>query len=138
MTYKDETYQGIVDIELRLMVVEAELKALKAQQKYLREKRASIVDLNTIDITINIADSYRVSLENILKETIERFEEVVKELNDIESQIFVLKYVKGKDNQEIMSEVALSESQFYFYLKRINNRINNSEYTSQIQNILHE
>lgn len=136
MTYREQTYQAIIDIETQLIVVEAQIKALKAEQKCLRLSNASVLKKQEIDVKINVYQNYFEELKDIYNDLMAYIEVLVEMLKDKEYEIFLLKYMKGLSNKEIIDQMYIDDSVFYKYVKNIDEIIISTDRGKQFKNFL--
>ena len=136
MTYREQTYQAIIDIETQIIVLEAQIKALKAEQKCLRLTNASILKKQEIDVKINVYNNYHEELKNIYEDLISYIETLVESLKDREYEIFLLKYMKGLSNKEIIDQIYIDDSVFYKYVKNIDSIISSTDRGRQFKNFI--
>lgn len=123
MTFKGETYQGIIDIQMLLIVAQTQLQAYKAEQKVKRLRNDP--DKHEIAIKINIQEKYINELEILLEDLLEKMDTLAEGMSDIECQIFVRKFIAGKTTEEIMDELHISRTRFFFHIDSIKEKISN-------------
>lgn len=123
MTFKGETYQGIIDIQMLLIVAQTQLQAYKAEQKVKRLRNDP--DKHEIAIKINIQEKYINELEILLEDLLEKMDTLAEGMSDIECQIFVRKFITGKTTEEIMDELHISRTRFFFHIDSIKEKISN-------------
>jgi Txe/YoeB family toxin of Txe-Axe toxin-antitoxin module len=121
MTYKGESYQGVIDIQILLIVAETQLRAYKAEQKAKRLKNDP--DLSEIARRINIQEKFIKEVSELLDDLLEKMDKLASGMNDLETQIFLKKYMIGKDNLTIMDELAIAKTTYYDYCKKIDEKI---------------
>ena len=123
MTFKGETYQGIIDIQMLLIVAETQLQAYKAEQKVKRLRNDP--DKHEIAIKINIQEKYINELDNLLEDLLEKMDTLAEGMNDIECQVFIRRFITGKTNEEIMSELHISKTTLFNHFDSIANKMSN-------------
>lgn len=121
MTFKGETYQGIIDIQRLIIVAKTQLQAYKAEQKALRLK--SDPKRKEIAVKINIQEKYIFELEELIEDLLDKIDILAEGMSDVESQVFLRKYITGKTYQEIMDELNISQTTYYKYAQRIESRL---------------
>lgn len=136
MTYKGESYQGVIDVQILLIVAETQLRAYKAEQKAKRMKNDP--DLSEIAKRINIQEKFIREVSDLLDDLIEKMDILASGMNDLETQIFLRKYMIGKDRQEIMDELVICRTTYYDYCKRIDEKLKETQFGRDLISALTE
>lgn len=135
MNFKGRIYESILDLEVMLMVNEANLKAERLSLKYalmVRDKDKQ----QSAEIKINLLTKLIEKLESIVKDLIEKIEEIVDELDNLEGKVFIQKFIHGKSNQKIIDELHISRTVFYRMTDSIDKQLLNTEYGRYIKKSL--
>lgn len=136
MTYKGEAYQGIIDIQILLIVAETQLQAYKAEQKAKRSKNDP--DKNEIAKKINIQEKFIKEVSELLDDLLEKVDMVSAGMRDLETQIFLRKYMIGKDRQDIMDELGICRTTYYNYCKIIDDKLKSTPFGQDLITALQE
>lgn len=136
MTYKGEAYQGIIDIQILLIVAETQLQAYKLEQKAKRSKNDP--DKNELARKINIQEKFIKELENLLEDLLEKIDLLATGMRDLETQIFLRKYMIGKDRQDIMDELSICRTTYFDYCKKIDEKLKTTPFGRDLITALQE
>lgn len=122
MTFKGVEYQTILDIERCLFVAEAEEKALQFQLKTARLQREKELIEETV-IRLEIQQNFINELNKLIEELLEKIDKINETTNDVESKIFIGKFVENKSNQQLMEELYISSAVFFRYIDSIDRKL---------------
>jgi hypothetical protein len=136
MTYKGEAYQGIIDIQILIIVAETQLQAYKAEQKAKRSRNDP--DKNEIAKKINIQEKFIKELTDLLDDLLDKIEMLAGGMRDLETQIFLRKYLIGKDRQDIMDELSICRTTYYDYCKKIDEKLKETPFGQDLVRALQE
>ena len=126
MTFKGVEYQTILDIERCLFVAEADEKVLQFQLKSAKLQCDKRLCDETV-IKLNVQQKFIAELKNLIEDLTNKIDRLNETMNDIESKIFIGKFVKNKTNDELMSELFLSRANYFKYIDKIDKKINNTD-----------
>lgn len=118
MTFKGATYETLIDIERLLITQEAYLRAYELELKFRRLQREK-EEIEAVAIKINLQQNFIKELKQLRDDLIEQMDIMLENLNEMEGKIFLRKFVLGKDNQDIMDELAISTATLYRYYDSI-------------------
>lgn len=138
MTYRDQAFNGVLDIQLAIEVAKAEIRSYKAKQKFLRLKHASLQDKSEVDVAINLYENYLNTLEQVNEDIITYMEIMAEELKDDELELFILKYGKGMQPKAIMEKMYISKSKYYDLSSRLEEKLEETESGEQFLTLLRE
>lgn len=131
MTYKGATYESIIDIKRLIMVEQAKLDTLKIKQKYLRLKNDP--ERNSVRIEINLQENFIKELEELLDNLLERIEFLTSSMENVETEVFISKFINGDTNQEIMDKLSISQTTLYRYLTNIDRKLSETSFGKEIK-----
>lgn len=131
MTYKGATYESIIDIKRLIMVEQAKLDTLKIKQKYLRLKNDP--ERNSVRIEINLQENFIKELEELLDNLLERIEFLTSSMENVETEVFISKFINGDTNQEIMDKLSISQTTLYRYLTNIDQKLSETSFGKEIK-----
>lgn len=137
MTFKGATYSSILDLETLIIVWEANLKACQIELKYLsvvRDKNG----IAEIGVKINCYEKGLEELNKLEKNLIEKMEAIAEGMNDLESRVFIGKFIDGKDNTSLMNELGVSLPTLYRYYDSIEKQLEETQYGKDIRESLRE
>jgi hypothetical protein len=137
MTFKGQSYSSILDLEVLIIIWEANLKALKIEFKYYQVTR-DIVALQETQVKINAYEQGIKELQELEESLIEKIDALNTENNDLQSQIFILKFIKGYSNDRIMEELHISKTSMFVYFDKIDKQLENTSYGKRIKEQLSE
>ncbi len=130
MTYKGATYESIIDIKRLIMVEEAKLDTLKIKQKYLRLRNDP--ERNSVRIEINIQENFLKELNELLDNLLNRIEFLTSSMENVETEVFISKFINGDTNQEIMDRLTISQTTLYRYLANIDQKLSETSFGKEI------
>lgn len=136
MTYKEASYQCVLDIQLLTEATKADIRAYRAKQKAMRLCHASTKDLSEIDITINVYQKFLDELENINSDLMDQMSIISEQLNDEELNFFILRYGKGAQMKDIMASMYISKSKYYKIQSSLAEKLESTESGRNFKNIL--
>ena len=136
MTYKGEAYQGIIDIQILLIVAETQLQAYKMEHKSKRSKNDP--DKHEVARKINIQEKFIDEVSKLLDELLEKIDLISADMRDLETQIFLRKYMIGKDRQDIMDELGICRTTYYNYCKEIDDKLKSTPFGRDLITALQE
>ena len=131
MTYKGATYESIIDIKRLIIVEEAKLDTLKIKQKYLRLRNDP--EKNSVRIEINLQENFIKELQTLLNNLLEKIEFLSSSMDNVEVSIFIAKFINGDTNQEIIENLAISQTTLYRYLEKIDEKLSETEFGKELQ-----
>lgn len=131
MTYKGATYESIIDIKRLIMVEQAKLDTLKIKQKYLRLKNDP--ERNSVRIEINLQENFIKELEELLDNLLERIEFLTSSMENVETEVFISKFINGDTNQEIIDKLSISQTTLYRYLTNIDQKLSETSFGKEIK-----
>lgn len=131
MTYKGATYESIIDIKRLIMVEEAKLDTLKIKQKYLRLRNDP--ERNSIRVEINLQENFIKELEELLENLLERIQFLTSSMENVETEVFISKFINGDTNQEIIEKLAISQTTLYRYLSSIDQKLSETSFGKEIK-----
>ena len=131
MTYNGATYESIIDIKRLIMVEQAKLDTLKIKQKYLRLKNDP--ERNSVRIEINLQENFIKELEELLDNLLERIEFLTSSMENVETEVFISKFINGDTNQEIMDKLSISQTTLYRYLTNIDQKLSETSFGKEIK-----
>lgn len=135
MKFKGVTYSSILDLETLLIVWEANLQALKIEFKYYSVAR-EIKNMQETQIKINAYEKGIKELKEHEESLIEKINALNEEMNDIQGKVFILKFIKGKSNDEIMEELHMCKTSLFTYYEKIDALLENTIYGKDIKDTL--
>lgn len=130
MTYKGATYESIIDIKRLIMVEEAKLDTLKIKQKYLRLRNDP--ERNSVRIEINLQENFLKELNELLDNLLNRIEFLTSSMENVETEVFISKFINGDTNQEIMDRLTISQTTLYRYLANIDQKLSETSFGKEI------
>ena len=130
MTYKGATYESIIDIKRLIMVEEAKLDTLKIKQKYLRLRNDP--ERNSVRIEINLQENFLKELNELLDNLLNRIEFLTSSMENVETEVFISKFINGDTNQEIMDRLTISQTTLYRYLTNIDQKLSETSFGKEI------
>jgi ATP/maltotriose-dependent transcriptional regulator MalT len=130
MTYKGATYESIIDIKRLIMVEEAKLDTLKIKQKYLRLRNDP--ERNSVRIEINLQENFIKELNELLDNLLNRIEFLTSSMENVETEVFISKFINGDTNQEIMDRLTISQTTLYRYLANIEQKLSETSFGKEI------
>lgn len=131
MTYKGATYESIIDIKRLIMVEEAKLDALKVKQKYFRLRNDP--EKNSIRIELNLQENFLKELNSLLDNLLERIQFLTSSMENVETEVFISKFINGDTNQEIMDRLTISQTTLYRYLNNIEQKLSETSFGKEIK-----
>jgi septal ring factor EnvC (AmiA/AmiB activator) len=137
MKFKGVTYSSILDLETLLIVWEANLQALKIEFKYYSVAR-EIKNMQETQIKINAYEKGIKELREHEESLIEKINALNEEMNDIQGKVFILKFIKGKSNDEIMEELHMCKTSLFTYYEKIDALLENTIYGKDIKDTLRD
>ena len=137
MKFKGVTYSSILDLETLLIVWEANLQALKIEFKYYSVAR-EIKNMQETQIKINAYEKGIKELKEHEECLIEKINALNEEMNDIQGKVFILKFIKGKSNDEIMEELHMCKTSLFTYYEKIDALLENTIYGKDIKDTLRD
>jgi septal ring factor EnvC (AmiA/AmiB activator) len=137
MKFKGVTYSSILDLETLLIVWEANLQALKIEFKYYSVAR-EIKNMQETQIKINAYEKGIKELKEHEESLIEKINALNEEMNDIQGKVFILKFIKGKSNDEIMEELHMCKTSLFTYYEKIDALLENTIYGKDIKDTLRD
>ena len=135
MKFKGVTYSSILDLETLLIVWEANLQALKIEFKYYSVAR-EIKNMQETQIKINAYEKGIKELKEHEECLIEKINALNEEMNDVQGKVFILKFIKGKSNDEIMEELHMCKTSLFTYYEKIDALLENTIYGKDIKDTL--
>lgn len=137
MKFKGVTYSSILDLETLLIVWEANLQALKIEFKYYSVAR-EIKNMQETQIKINAYEKGIKELKEHEECLIEKINALNEEMNDTQGKVFILKFIKGKSNDEIMEELHMCKTSLFTYYEKIDALLENTIYGKDIKDTLRD
>lgn len=137
MKFKGVTYASILDLETLIIVREAYLQALKIEFKLFSVAR-EIKNMQETQIKINAYERCIKELKEHEECLIEKINALNEEMNDMQGKIFILKFIKGKSNDEIMEELHICKTSLFAYYDKIDALLENTAYGKDIKDSLIE
>lgn len=131
MTYKGATYESIIDIKRLIMVEEAKFDALKVKQKYLRLRNDP--EKNSIRIELNLQENFLKELNSLLDNLLEKIQFLTSSMENVETEVFISKFINGDTNQEIMDRLTISQTTLYRYLNNIEQKLSETSFGKEIK-----
>ena len=120
-----------------LIVWEANLQALKIEFKYYSVAR-EIKNMQETQIKINAYEKGIKELKEHEESLIEKINALNEEMNDIQGKVFILKFIKGKSNDEIMEELHMCKTSLFTYYEKIDTLLENTIYGKDIKDTLRD
>ena len=102
-----------------------------------RTKSDNPLDLITIDDALGTSDE-KATPVIITHELIEKIDALNSETSDMQGKIFILKFIKGKSNDEIMEELHLCKTSLFTYYDKIDALLEDTKYGRDIKEALIE
>ena len=137
MTFKGATYSSILDLEVLMITWEANLNALKAEYKCYQAMR-DLKSLQETQVKINIYEKGMKELQSLEESLLEKIDALNTEVNDIQNQVFCMKFIKGYDNDKIMEELHISQTTLYYYYNKIESVLETTSYGKEVKEELQE
>lgn len=137
MTFKGVTYQSLIEIERLIIVQEAVLKAYELELKFRRLQREK-EEVQTVLVKINLQENFITELKQLREDLIEKIDILLENLNETEGKVFLRKFVLGKDNQEIMEELAISQPTLYRHYDSIQKELEETKCGNDLKESLTE
>lgn len=137
MKFKGQYYASILDLETLLIVWEANLRALKIEFKYHQVTR-DIQKLQETQIKINAYEKGLKELNGLEESLIEKIDVLSTEMNDTQSKVFIMKFIKGYSNDRIQEELHISQALIFKCCDKIDALLEDSTYGKEIKQSLQE
>lgn len=134
MTFKGARYESILEIERLLIVARATKKAYEFELKCKR-MQCERISASEVEVKLNIQNKFIEELEELEENLLEDMDKIADNLNDIEAKVFHAKFIVGKTNQEIMDELAISETTLKRYYNKISEAMN-TDYGEEFKNMV--
>ena len=135
MTFSGACYESILDIERLICIEEYRLRAYQTKMKYMQQIRDKD-GIKETQVMLNLTTNYYNELSKLEKAMINKIELFNRNLNDIEADIFLRKFVKNQENGKIQKELFLSPTAFFSHCKNIKDKMLKTEYGKDILNVL--
>ena len=118
MTFKGVTYESIVDIERLIIVSECRLDIFNLELNKCVMQNDK-VGADEVRVKINLENNFLNEVKERKEFLLEEMDKLANDLNDMEYKVFIAKFMKGKTNKEIQSELFITER----WLMKICNKI---------------
>ena len=135
MTFSGVSYESMLDIERLIFIEKARLKAYQIKLKYMRETKDK-QGIQETQFLMGLCNNYINELDKLEEDMLEKIDMFNRQLNDIEADIFIRKFIKNQENQKIEKELYLSPAAVSKYCKSIKEKMMTTEYAKDILNTL--
>ena len=132
MTFKGASYETMLEIERLIIIQKAMLKAYEMELKYRRLQREK-EEVEVVLVKINLQENFIKELEDLSNELYEKMNLLLEDLNETEGQVFLMKFVLGKSNEEIMEELAISSRTLYRNFESIQRELEGTNFGNDIK-----
>lgn len=137
MKFKGQMYASILDLETTLIIWEANLRAQKVSFKYYQAMR-DIEKLQETQVKINAYEKGMLELNSLEESLIEKINALSTEMNDTQSKVFIMKFIKGLSNDEIQEKLHISQALIFKYCDKIEALLEDTTYGKEIKQSLLE
>ena len=135
MTFSGATYESMLDIERLIFVENARLKAYQIKLEYMRKTKDK-QGIEETQFLMGLCNNYVNELNKLEEDMLYKIDIFNRQLNDIEANIFIRKFIKSQENQQIEKELFLSPAAVSKYCKAIKEKMLSTEYGQSIINTL--
>lgn len=132
MTFKGASYETMLEIERLIIIQKAMLKAYEMELKYRRLQREK-EEVEVVLVKINLQENFIKELEDLSNDLYEKMNLLLEDLNETEGQVFLMKFVLGKSNEEIMEELAISSRTLYRNFESIQRELEGTNFGNDIK-----
>lgn len=137
MTFNGVTYQTIIEMERLIVVTEQMIKMYNAKLK-VDELSRNLTSITETKALLNIQVNFLNELKTIEKEMLDEIDIINNSFNDIESKIFICKFVNNMTNKQIKYEFDLADTTYDRYCANINKKLNETETGQKLLKFLKE
>lgn len=118
MTFRGIEYETILDMQRCLLVAKADKLVYELQLKTYRLQRDKLA-VEEAEVRLNIQNKFIEELENIIEDTLDKMDLINDNLCDVDAKVFQQKFIFGKTDAEICSELHISQTYCSNALNRI-------------------
>lgn len=134
MTFKGVKFETILEIWQLVATSECLLKCYEAQLENKRKARDP--DVNAWDVKVNLQRNFVQEIKSLQEELINNIEVLSASLSDVETQIFLKKFITGEDNEKIMDDLSISSSTLYRHYDNINVQLEGTTHGKELLEML--
>lgn len=131
MTFNGASYESILDLEKLVVIEQAKLKALKLKLSTLQKLRDKDGIEDTL-VAIGIQKNYVNELEKVERILLYKVDLFNRSANDIESKVFISKFVKNKTDDGIKHVYKLTDEEYSKICNDIYEKLKSTEYGEHI------
>lgn len=125
MTYKGCQYETLLELHTLILVNKTYLEAL--EKELVRKRMMRDIGIAEAETKVNLQRNFIKELTYLEESLVDKIDTIAFSLSDLESQIFLRKFVIGKSPQDIMNELSISHSVFYRCMAMINEKLKDNE-----------
>lgn len=134
MTFKGVKYETILEIWQLITTNEYLLKCRELELEHMRKVRSP--DLNQSEIKVNLTRNFVQALHDLQDDLVCKIDQLSESLSDIETQIFLKKFIVGETNEKIMDELSISSSNLYRHYDNIHLQLENTTHGKELLEVL--
>ena len=124
MTYKGCQYETLLELHTLILINKTYLEAL--EKELVRKRMMRDINLAEAETKVNLQRNFIKELTYLEESLVDKIDRIAFSLNDIEAQIFLKKFVIGKEAQDIQNELNIRHSAYYRYIAMINEKLKNN------------
>lgn len=134
MTFKGGKYEALLDIWQMLTTNKYLLEIYKKELQYKRLKKD--LDVSACEVKVKLQENFVNEIANLQEEVVNKVELLSSRLSDIETQIFLKKFIIGQDNKIIMEELGISQATLYRHYDNIKEQLDGTVHGKELLEIM--
>jgi hypothetical protein len=134
MTFKGGKYEALLDIWQMLTANKYLLEVYKKELQYKRLKKD--LDISSCEVKVQLQENFVREISNLQEEVVNKVELLANNLSDIETQIFLKKFIIGQDNKIIMNELGISQATLYRYFDNIKEQLDGTSHGTELLEVM--
>lgn len=134
MTFKGGKYEALLDIWQMLTVNKQLLELYKKELQYKILKKD--VDIASCEVKVQLQENFVREIGNLQEEVVNKVELLATTLSDIETQIFLKKFIIGQDNKVIMEELEISQATLYRHFDNIQEQLEGTSHGQELLEVM--
>lgn len=134
MTFKGGKYEALLDIWQMLTANKYLLEVYKKELQYKRLKKD--LDISSCEVKVQLQENFVREISNLQEEVVNKVELLANNLSDIETQIFLKKFIIGQDNKIIMNELGISQATLYRYFDNIKEQLDGTSHGKELLEVM--
>lgn len=134
MTFKGAKYETILEIWQLITANEYLLKCRELELEHMRKVRSP--DLNQSEVRVNLTKNFVQALHDLQEDLVDKIDQLSATLSDLETQIFLKKFIIGESNEKIMEDLSISSSNLYRHFDHINLELESTTHGKELLEVL--